>query len=126
MRFDHAVDGGGHPAHDRMLHVALDIAEDLPRVAFEPVAVEGLGDHPELDDEVAGKVLGLDVTSLLASPSISRRSKLIAPDFERLARTPWPMACLASSGIRQAEQCGLVIPHDSSGVRAADEAAPLY
>jgi hypothetical protein len=43
---------------------ALDIAEDF-RVAFEPVAVEGLGDHPELDDEVAGEVLGLDVTSLL-------------------------------------------------------------
>ena len=24
----------------------------------------------------------------------------MAPDFERLARTPWPMASLASSGIR--------------------------
>jgi hypothetical protein len=24
----------------------------------------------------------------------------MAPDFERLARTPWPMACCASSGIR--------------------------
>ena len=24
----------------------------------------------------------------------------MAPDFERLALTPWPMACLASSGIR--------------------------
>ena len=28
-----------------------------------------------------------------------KRSKLTAPDFERLARTPWPMASLASSGI---------------------------
>jgi hypothetical protein len=26
-------------------------------------------------------------------------SKLIAPDFDRLARKPWPMASLASSGI---------------------------
>ena len=24
----------------------------------------------------------------------------MAPDFERLARTPWPIACLASSGTR--------------------------
>jgi len=32
-------------------------------------------------------------------PSASRRSKLIAPDFERLARTPWPIASFASSGI---------------------------
>ena len=29
-----------------------------------------------------------------------RTSKLTAPDFERLARTPWPIASLASSGIR--------------------------
>ena len=90
--FDHAVDGGGHPAHDRMLHMALDIAEDLAGVAFEPVAVEGLGDDAELDDEIAGEVLGLDLTALLAP---------------------------------EAEQGGLVIAHDGSGVRAADEAAPL-
>src|SRR3984957_21216822 len=30
----------------------------------------------------------------------SRRSKLTAPDFERLARTPLPVASFASSGIR--------------------------
>ena len=24
----------------------------------------------------------------------------MAPDFDRLARTPWPIACCASSGIR--------------------------
>ena len=37
---------------------------------------------------------------LHGSASTSRRSKLTAPDFERLARTPWPIASLASSGIR--------------------------
>jgi hypothetical protein len=36
-----------------------------PRVAFEPVAVEGFGDNPELDDEVAGEVLRLDLAVLL-------------------------------------------------------------
>src|SRR4029077_8787308 len=33
-------------------------------------------------------------------PSRTRRSKLTAPDFERLARTPWPIASLASCGMR--------------------------
>ena len=33
-------------------------------------------------------------------PSALRRSKLIAPDFERLARRPWPKACCASAGTR--------------------------
>jgi hypothetical protein len=32
-------------------------------------------------------------------PSASIISKLTAPDFERLARIPWPNASLASSGI---------------------------
>jgi hypothetical protein len=32
--------------------------------------------------------------------SIARRSKLTAPDFERLAHTLWPEASLASSGAR--------------------------
>src|SRR5438132_7403068 len=32
--------------------------------------------------------------------SVSKTSKLTAPAFERLAFTPWPMASLASSGIR--------------------------
>ena len=36
----------------------------------------------------------------LASPVLEARSKLTAPDFERLARTPWPIGSLASSGIR--------------------------
>jgi hypothetical protein len=44
-----------------MLHMALDIAEDLAGVAFEPVSVEGFGDQPELDDEVARQVLGLNL-----------------------------------------------------------------
>ena len=50
--FDHAVDGGRHIADDGMLDPALDVGEHLAGVAFEPVAVEGFGDHPELDDKV--------------------------------------------------------------------------
>ena len=62
--FNHPIQRGGHPAHDRMLHPALDRGEDLPGIAFELVAVEGFGDHPELDDKVAGEVFRLDLTPL--------------------------------------------------------------
>jgi hypothetical protein len=49
-----------------MLYPALDPGEDLAGVAFEPVAVEGLGDDPELHDEVAGQVLRLNFTSFFS------------------------------------------------------------
>ena len=71
--------GGGHPADDRMLHLALDIGEDLAGVAFEPVAVEGLGDDAELDDEVAGEVLGLDLAALLP-PEAEQGGLVVAHD----------------------------------------------
>ena len=46
VALDKAVEGCGRPAHDRMLHMALDIAEDLASVAFEPVSVKGFGYRP--------------------------------------------------------------------------------
>jgi hypothetical protein len=49
-----------------MLHPALDLGEDLAGIAFEPVPVEGFGDHPELDDEVAGEALRLDLATFLS------------------------------------------------------------
>jgi hypothetical protein len=49
-----------------MLYPALDVGEDLPGIAFEPLAIEGFGDHPELDDEVAGEVLRLDLATFLS------------------------------------------------------------
>ena len=52
-RLDYAVEGSGHPAHDRMLHPALDRGEGFARYSFEPLAIQGFGDHPELDDAVA-------------------------------------------------------------------------
>ena len=36
--FDHAVQCGGHPADDRMLHPALDIGEDLAGIALDTSA----------------------------------------------------------------------------------------
>ena len=77
--FDHAVERGGHPAHDRMLHPALDVGEDLAGIAFEPVAVEGLGDDPELDDEVAGEVLRLDLAAFFP-PEAEQGGLVVAHD----------------------------------------------
>ena len=49
---------------------ALDVLTAV--MALEPVAVEGFGDHPELDDKIAGEVLGLDFSALFP-PRRTRR-----------------------------------------------------
>jgi len=77
--FNHAVEGGGDPADNRMLHAALDRGEHLAAIAFEPVAVEGFGDHPELDDEVAGEVLRLGFAALFP-PEAEEGGLVIAHD----------------------------------------------
>src|SRR5271169_3487213 len=48
-----ASNTGRHPAHDGMLHTALDPGEDLAGIAFIPVPIERLGHQAELDDKVA-------------------------------------------------------------------------
>ena len=49
---DHAVEGGRHPALDRMKHLPLHLGHDLAGVALVPVPVEVLGHGAELDDQV--------------------------------------------------------------------------
>ena len=45
----------------------------MPGVALEPMPVEGFSHEPELDDEVAGQVLRLDLAAFLApQPQQSR------------------------------------------------------
>jgi hypothetical protein len=44
----------------------LDVTDAVARVALVPNAVEFLGSGPELDHEVAGKVLGLSLAPFLA------------------------------------------------------------
>jgi len=53
-----------------MLRPALDRGEDLAGIAFEPVPIERLSDYPELDDEVGGEVLGLDLTALFPPQAV--------------------------------------------------------
>src|SRR6266536_23291 len=60
------VEGRPHPADHRMAHSALDVPEGLSGVALEPVPIERLGNDPELDDELFGKIFGLDLAPLFA------------------------------------------------------------
>jgi hypothetical protein len=62
-----------------MLDPTLNPGEDLAGVAFEPVAVEGFGDDPELDDEVAGEVLRLNLAAFLL-PQAEERAFVVTHD----------------------------------------------
>ena len=48
---------------------------DLAGIALVPVPVEGLGHDAELDDEVAGEVLGLDLAALF--PPEAQQGRLV-------------------------------------------------
>jgi hypothetical protein len=63
---DHAVQGGGHPAHHGMPHTALDPGQSLPGIAFIPKPIEGLAGEAELNDQVVREVNRLDLAPLLA------------------------------------------------------------
>ena len=47
-----------------MPDLPLDVRDDLPGIALVPAPIEVLGDQAELDDEVAGEVLRLDLAAL--------------------------------------------------------------
>ena len=64
VALDHAVEGRRHPALDRMEHLPLHLGDDLAGIALVPVPVEVLGHGAELDDQVAGQVLRLDLAAL--------------------------------------------------------------
>ena len=51
----------------------------LARVGLIPASIEVFGHHPELDDEIAGQILGLDLTPLFA-PEPNERILVITHD----------------------------------------------
>ena len=63
---DHAVEGGRHPAEHRMAQLALDVCDALSGVDLVPASVQSLGGAAELDDEIAGQVLGFGLAAFLA------------------------------------------------------------
>jgi hypothetical protein len=61
---DHAVEGRPHPPEHGMPEPVLNAFNGLPGVALVPIPVEGFGHETELDDEVAGEVLRLELAPL--------------------------------------------------------------
>ncbi len=49
-----------------MPDMPLHVGDDLPGIGLIPAPIELLGHHPELDDEVAGEVLWLDLAALFS------------------------------------------------------------
>src|SRR5258708_42843 len=52
--FDHAVEGGGHPAVGGVTNAPLDICDDLFGISLEPNSIEAFGRDAELDDQIVG------------------------------------------------------------------------
>jgi hypothetical protein len=52
----------------------------LPVFALVPTPIEGLGDDPELDDEVPGEILRFDLPALL--PPQPQQRGLILPQHD--------------------------------------------
>jgi hypothetical protein len=50
--FHDAIEGGRHPADDRVPHPGLNVLDGVSGIAFVPLAIELLGHQTELDDEV--------------------------------------------------------------------------
>ena len=62
-----------------MLDPALDRRDDLAGVALVPLPIERFGNHPELDDEIAGEVFRFGFAALL-SPEAKKGGLIVAHD----------------------------------------------
>src|SRR3954464_10459487 len=77
--FDDPIQGSGHPSVDGMSYVLLDVVDRHPAVALIPSAVQLLCDDAELDDKVAGQILGFALTAFL-SPQTHQVSLIVSHD----------------------------------------------
>jgi hypothetical protein len=62
-----------------MTHSLLDVGDHLPGIGLIPAAIEVLGGDPELNYEIAGQVLRLDLSPLLP-PKPEESTLIIAHD----------------------------------------------
>jgi hypothetical protein len=62
-----------------MENLPLYLSDDLAGFFLEPVPVESLGRAAELDQEIGGQVLGLDLASFLL-PEPEQRPLVVAHD----------------------------------------------
>ena len=76
---DPAVERGRHPAVHGMKNLALHLGDDLAGVPFVPGPIQLLGGRAELDQEVARKVLRLDLAALFP-PQPNQGGLILAHD----------------------------------------------
>jgi hypothetical protein len=76
---DNAVEGRTHPPEHWMAPPMLDAFDRLPGVALEPMPIKNFSHESELDDEVAGQVLGLGF-ALFFPPQAEQGGFIVAHD----------------------------------------------
>src|SRR5262249_25469004 len=76
---DESVEGWRHSVNSRMPDPALDVGDVPDGVALVPRAIELFGGGPELNDEVAGQVLRLNLAPFLL-PEADKGRFVIAHD----------------------------------------------
>ena len=64
--FYSAVQGGADPSDRWVTDLPLDISDEVTGIRLVPAPIEVLGGDAELDEQVAGEVLGLDLAPLFA------------------------------------------------------------
>jgi hypothetical protein len=62
-----------------VLNPLLHICDRPPGISFKPLAIEGFGHDPKLNDEVAGEVFRLDLAPLLA-PETDESNLIVTED----------------------------------------------
>ena len=65
-----AVQGSRHPPLDGVENPPLHIGDELAGVSLKPAPVQLLGRIAELDDQVAGQVLGLDLAAFFPPEAV--------------------------------------------------------
>jgi hypothetical protein len=70
----------------------LYLSDGMTRVLLEPMSVQRLGRAAELDQEVAGQVLGLDLASFL--PPELEQGRLVVSHDDPGVRTPYKTAAV--------------------------------
>jgi hypothetical protein len=80
-----------------MSDVLLNVGDDLPGIGFVPAPVQLLGYDPELDDEIAGKVLRPDLARFSRQSRIRAASS--SPMMIRASEPPMKVRLLPTRAL---------------------------
>jgi hypothetical protein len=72
-RLNPTVERCSHPPECRVPYSPLDVYNDVIGIGLVPVTVQCLGGQAELDDEVSGKVLRIDLAALFTPEAMQGR-----------------------------------------------------